>query len=202
MSTVYPLLLAKLKYDDAYRESLFGALDRLTEPRDVSYRAYALEGDILSFVVDTPLVNIDYEDQTLTLTQEGERTLAQTCMNALFGEAKAAQDGAVRANRNLWTNIIVRGGQPGWYDTDGISHNFIETEDINHLLICGIDEERSRPARHGSWESFLGTFVEEHQRHEGIYAYLSCRCDEVDEERMLWSGVSLAHVMAVEPIFT
>lgn len=203
-ATTHPLLLARLKHNTQYRETTYHGLGYATDDSYPLCR-YELLHDAIEFLLLSDLVDLDNE--TLVLTPEGENALQAATIEDVFGGAdntavgSSPVCGGAGATRELWVSLLVYGGVKVWFNVDGVEHEFQSVVELTHLITCGVNETESTTPTLGSWESFAGTFVEEHDQHEGVRAKFTCRCGDVEELEVRWGGAALGDVLAMPPVF-
>lgn len=58
---------------------------------------------------------------------------------------------------------------------------------IEHLRVCEVNADESPMPEDVAWEQFMGTFAEDHTRHD-LDGRITCRCGFLREVRVRWEG--------------
>ena len=121
------------------------------------------------------------------ITPAGRAHAAKATMSDLFpGVDFDAGTSSERAKGHLWMHLAMKGKTAEWYDSYSRyePYDWFPTEKLLHMLICGLDFEKSSTPTISGWESFAGTF-DEAEKHNGLVGSATCRCGEAENEEVV-----------------
>lgn len=88
--------------------------------------------------------------------------------------APEATDPEMRAKAGLWAYLLFYGAKYSYYgNLNGPSH---VQEQTVHILLCGLDLERSSTPSHGYWTQFTDTYAEDDETEKGLEGFATCKC--------------------------
>lgn len=134
------------------------------------------------------------------ITKKGTEFAQKATLADLFPDKDLESASASeRAKASLWMHLVMKGKViDSYYDSYSLygKWDWFPNPQLLHVLICGLDFEKSSCPTISSWESFGGTFVES-DKHQGLLGLATCRCEEIENDEIVYTGETFESLIPI-----